>query len=164
MPERLSDILTYVLSVALAVAVLVFAATKIIALHGMENPPANMGLNFPPLQKRSLVIDGPGIADPITTRSLGTGLRTRISPSQDQRDRQAAEIAGKRYELLTVIDGVAFVTVDSPNSAEEKTLVPVSVGTKLPGGLRVDVITQRDGRWSLVAGDLVLEQVIAPAQ
>ncbi|MFM8746315.1 MAG: hypothetical protein ACKOED_06565 [Aestuariivirga sp.] len=161
MPERLSDILTYVLSAGLAVAVLVFAATKIIALHGMEDPPANMGLNFPPLQKRELVMDGPGIADPITTRSLGTGLRTRISPSQAGSERQTSQFGGKRYELLTVIDGVAFVTVDSD---ADKTLVPVIVGTKLPGGLRVDAITQRDGVWNLVAGELVIEQSPAADQ
>lgn len=161
MPERLSDILTYVLSTALALTVLVFAATKIIALNGMENPPANMGLNFPPLPKRNLVIDGPGIADPITTRSLGTGLRTRISPPSDAPPRPAAELGGKRYELLTVIDGVAFVAVDS---AEDRTLVPVSVGSKLPGGLKVEAIAQRDGVWSLVAGKLVLEQSPPPVQ
>jgi len=161
MPERLSDILTYVLSTALALAVLVFAVSKIITLYGMENPPANMGLNFPPLPKSSIVIDGPGIADPITTRSIGTGLRTRISPSSAAPPRPAVALGGKRYELLTVIDGVAFVAVDS---AEERTLVPVTVGTKLPGGLRVEAITQRDGLWSLVAGKLVLEQLPPPVQ
>jgi len=161
MPERLSDILTYVLSSALALGVLVFAATKIIALHGMENPPANMGLNLTPLEKRGMVSDGPGISDPITTRSLGPGFRTRASQSQEASDRGATMVAGKRYELLTVIDGVAFVTVDS---VEEKTLVPVTVGTKLPGSLRVEAITLRDGRWSLKAGALVLEQPLAADQ
>ena len=155
MPERLSDILTYVLSAALALGVLVFAATKIIALHGMDDLPANMGLNVPPLQTLSRVSDGPGISDPITTRSLGPGVRTRPSSSQVASERGAAMVAGKRYELLTVIDGVAFVTVDS---SEEKTIVPVTIGTRLPGSLRVEAITQRDGRWSLRAGELLLEQ------
>lgn len=161
MPERLSDILTYVLSSALALGVLVFAATKIIVLHGMENPPANMGLNFPPLETRSMVSAGPGISDPITTRSLGPGLRTRAGHPQEASDLGAAIVAGKRYELLTVIDGVAFVTIDS---VEEKTLVPVTVGTRLPGSLRVEAITLRDGRWSLKAGALVLEQSPAADQ
>ena len=161
MPERLSDILTYVLSSALALGVLVFAATKIIVLHGMENPPANMGLNFPPLERRSMVSAGPGSSDPITTRSLGPGLRTRAGHPQEASDRGATMVAGKRYELLTVIDGVAFVTIDS---VEEKTLVPVTVGTRLPGSLRVEAITLRDGRWSLKAGELVLEQSLAADQ
>lgn len=161
MPERVSDILTYVLSTAFALAVLVFAASKIIALQGMENPPANMGLNFPPLPKRGLVIDGPGIADPITTRSIGPGLRTRISPSPGQPPRPSAELGGKRYELLTVIDSVAFVAVDS---AGERTLVPVTVGTRLPGGMRVEAISQRNGLWVLLAGQLTLEQPPPPGQ
>ena len=161
MPERVSDILTYVLSTAFALAVLVFAVSKIITLYSMENPPANMGLNFPPLPKRATVIDGPGIADPITTRSLGPGLRTRISPSPDQRSRQAVEFGGKRYQLLTVVDGVAFVAVDS---AEERMLVPVNVGARLPGGLRVESITQRNGLWVLSAGQLTLQQPPPPGQ
>ena len=39
-----------------------------------------------------------------------------------------------------------------------------TVGTVLPGGLRIDAIEKRDGRWVLVAGNLRLEQAPVPAQ
>eukprot|EP01030_Chromulinospumella_sphaerica_P032577 gene32577-33349_t len=48
MTQKFTDILTYVLSFALAAGVSAFAAIKVIELDGMENPPANLGLNFPP--------------------------------------------------------------------------------------------------------------------
>ena len=56
MPERFTDTLTYVLSVALAAGVIAFASYKVIKLNGMENPPANLGLNFP-APKRKIIID-----------------------------------------------------------------------------------------------------------
>jgi hypothetical protein len=63
--------------------------------------------------------------------------------------------------LLTVVNGVAFVTVDSDAG---KTLVPAAVGSSLPGGLTVSAIRRSGGHWSLVAGNLTLEQSFAPAQ
>ena len=73
MPERIADTLAYVLSVALAAAVIAFAAYKVIRLNGMEDPPANMGLNFPP-PKRKVIIDNSLAADPIVTRTLTPAL------------------------------------------------------------------------------------------
>ena len=67
----------------------------------------------------------------------------------------------RAYELLAVVDGVAFVEIDV---ARGKTLVPVTVGTVLPGGLRIESIEQRNGRWVLVAGPLRLEQAESPVQ
>lgn len=153
MADKLTDILTYLISAALAFAVIAFAAYKIVALNQMENPPANLGLNFPPA-KRKVITDLTQGADPITTRSLGRS-EMRQSP-------QGQAASGTYvYELLTVVDGVAFVTVEN---AEDKLLVPVSIGTKLPGGLRVESISQRNGRWQLVAGSLIIGQASATAQ
>ncbi|WP_395688457.1 hypothetical protein [Aestuariivirga sp.] len=158
MADKLTDILTYVLSAALAISVIAFAAYKIVVLNRMEDPPANLGLNFPPA-KRKIITDIPPESDPITTRSLGRSLTTRGLPPQPTVN---AVTAGQHvYELLTVVDGVAFVTVES---SDDKMLVPVSIGTKLPGGLRVESISQRDGRWQLIAGSLVLSQGSATAQ
>jgi hypothetical protein len=60
-----------------------------------------------------------------------------------------------------VVDGVAFLEIDV---ARGKTLLPVSVGTVLPGGLRIEAIEQRDGRWVLVAGPVRLEKTERPVQ
>jgi hypothetical protein len=151
MPERFTDTLTYVLSVALAAGVIAFAAYKVIKLNGMEDPPANMGLNFPEPRRRVIVDETAG-ADPIITQTLAPA----VAPEQAQQQQQAV-LTGpvNSYELLAVVDGIAFVEIDL---ARGKTLVPVSVGTVLPGGLQIESITRQNGRWVLVAGPLRLEQ------
>jgi hypothetical protein len=160
MPERITDTLTYVLSVALAVGVIAFASYKVIRLNGMENPPANMGLNFPPA-KRRMIIDQPAAeADPIITRTITPVLTTAPRPSAPDGGRALAGPV-RSYELLAVVDGVAFVEIDV---ARGKTLVPVSVGSVLPGGLLIESIVERNGRWVLVAGPLRLERVESPVQ
>ena len=152
MAEKFTDVITYVLSLTLAAGVIAFAAYKVTALNGMENPPANLGLNFP-APKRKVIMDGPAAADPLTTQSLGPAtVPPQVNMGPD---------GLHAYQLLTVVDGVAFVAVDT---AAEKTLVPVTVGSKLPGGLTVSAIRRHDGRWSLVAGNLRLEQGPAAAQ
>jgi hypothetical protein len=67
----------------------------------------------------------------------------------------------RSYALLAVIDGVAFVEFDL---ARGRTLVPVTVGTLLPGGIRIESIEKHNGRWVLVAGGMRLEEVESPAQ
>lgn len=160
MPERFTDTLTYVLSVALAAAVIAFAAYKVVKLNGMEDPPANMGLNFPPL-KRKVIIDQPiGGADPLTTQTLAPAQSTFQRPSMPD---GGGTLAGpvRSYELLAVVDGVAFVDIEL---ARGKTLVPVTVGTVLPGGIRIETIERRNGRWVLVAGPVQLVQAESPVQ
>ena len=150
MADKLTDILTYVLSLVLAGGVIAFAAYKVVDLNAMENPPANMGLNFP-AAKRKVIMEGPSATDPLTTQSLGAA-----TPPLPRPDAAGAEEGGLyAYELLTVINGVAFVTVAS---ARGQTLVPVTIGTKLPGGLTVEAISRRGGRWAMVAGNLLIEQ------
>lgn len=157
MTDKITDILSYVLSLGLAGAVVAFAAYKVVVLNGMENPPANLGLNFPPA-KRKVITDSLLAGDPITTQSIAPA-----SPDQSAKPGQGGKGEGKlyAYELLTVVDGVAFVAVDSP---DEKTLVPVTVGTRLPGGLTVDAIRRKNGRWILRAGNLTLDQAVGPPQ
>jgi len=147
MADKFSDVLTYVLSLALAAAVIAFAAYKVVALNGMENPPANLGLNFPPAQ-RKVIMEGPQGADPITTQSLAPATRN-AAPATD------GGTGPFSYELITVVDKVAFVAV---TSRAERTLVPVTVGSTLPGGLVVTEIGRGEGRWWLMAGALKLEQ------
>jgi hypothetical protein len=160
MPERLTDTLTYVLSVALAVGVIAFASYKVIRLNGMENPPANMGLNFPPAKRRMIVDQPVAEADPIITRTIAPVLTTAPRPSAPD-GRSALSGPVRSYELLAVVDGVAFVEIDL---ARGKTLVPVTVGSVLPGGLLIESIIERNGRWVLVAGPLRLERPESPVQ
>ena len=158
MPEKVTDTLTYVLSVALAAAVIAFAAYKVIKLNAMDDPPANLGLNFPPPKRKFIIDQTLAGADPITTQSVTPVVPLRPALSD------AARAAGgpvRAYELLAVVDGVAFVEIDV---ARGKTLVPVSVGTVLPGGLRVETIEQRNGRWVLVAGKIEIEERQAAPQ
>lgn len=144
--ERLTDLATYGLSLVLAAGVLAFAAYKVAALNGMENPPANLGLNFPPPKRKVIMENG----------AAGAGLTTQsLAPAADAPRRLADEAGLRDYDLLTVIDGVAFVAV---NGDEGRNLVPVTVGSRLPGGLTVSALQRRAGRWSLVAGNLTLEQ------
>lgn len=151
MADKFTDVVTYALSLALAAGVIAFAAYKVVALNGMEDPPANMGLNFP-AAKRKVIMDGASDTDPLTTQSL---------PSAGNLPAARAQGGLEAFELLTVVDGVAFVAVASDSG---KTLVPVTVGSRLPGGLTVSAIRRQDGRWWLVAGNLRLGQSPLPAQ
>ncbi|MCX7350969.1 MAG: hypothetical protein NTZ54_16120 [Alphaproteobacteria bacterium] len=146
MPDKLADTVTYVLSLSLAAGVIAFAAYKVNVLNSMENPPVNLGLNFPP-PKRKVIMEGPQGGDLLTTQSLGparAGGTLRDGGGNFQ-----------SYVLLTVIDGVAFVAVDTDT---ERTLMPVTIGSRLAGGPMVSAIRRHDGRWWLTAGNLTLEQ------
>jgi hypothetical protein len=160
MPERFTDALTYVLSVALAAGVIAFASYKVIRLNGMEDPPANMGLNFPPPKRRMIIDQSAADADPIITRTITPSLTTAQRPSAPEGGRALAGPV-RSYELLAVVDGVAFVEIDV---ARGKTLIPVTVGSVLPGGLLIESIVERNGRWVLVAGPLRLERAERPLQ
>ena len=160
MPEKLTDALTYVLSVALAAGVIAFAAYKVIKLNGMEDPPVNMGLNFPPMKPRVIMDEAPLAADPIITRTLGP-VQSRDNPPASSDRAAPLPLPSAPLELLAVVDGVAFVEIDV---ARGKTLLPVTVGTVLPGGMRIEAIERRGSRWVLIAGPLRLEAVDTPVQ
>jgi len=151
MADKFTDVVTYALSLTLAAAVIAFAAYKVVALNGMENPPANLGLNFP-APKRKVIMEMPP-ADPLTTQSLPQ-VTAAAAATQGGSGLHA-------YELVTVVDGVGFVAIDA---GAGKTLVPVTVGSTLPGGLTVTDIRRRGGRWVLTAGNLALEQAAPPGQ
>ena len=62
MADKFTDIITYVLSLSLAAGVIAFAAYKVVVLNGMENPPANLGLNFP-APKRKVIMAHRRVSD-----------------------------------------------------------------------------------------------------
>ena len=151
MTSRMTDALTYALAVGLAAACIAFAGYKVMKLRSMENPPADMGLNFPP-PKRKLITDDTVLVDPMITQST-----TPATPSArgEQRILQpfVAEAPIQDYRLLTVIDGVAFVEL---LTLKGRDIRPISVGTRLPGAGQVERIERVGGRWILVAGDVKL--------
>ena len=49
---KAGDVVTYMLAVALAAGSIGFAGYKVFKLHSMENPPADLGLNFPPPKRK----------------------------------------------------------------------------------------------------------------
>lgn len=143
-----SDILTYVLAIALAAGCLAFAGYKVFKLGAMENPPVDIGLNFPP-PKRKLITDASVLVDPVTTQSVDAAASAPPPGSPVQPYTKEAPV--ESYRLLTVIDGVAFVELKTFRGTD---IVPVSEGARLPGAGRVISIVRHDGRWQLTAGDV----------
>ena len=151
MTSRMTDALTYVLAVCLAATCIGFAGYKVIKLRSRENPPADMGLNFPP-PKRDMITDDTVLVDPMITQSTTPAAPL---PGSARRILQPY-VAGapiQDYRLLTVIDGLAFVEVLTLKGREIR---PISVGSRLPGAGRVERIERVGGRWTLIAGDVKL--------
>lgn len=131
----------------------VFAGYMIVRLNSMENPPANMGLNFPPPKKR-VITDGAVEVDSMTTQS-----RTALdAPGETERVLQPysrhSPVLGLR--LLAVIDGLAFVEVTRVTGKE---ILPVQRGFDIPGAGRVEWIEPIDGRWQMKAGEDIINSV-----
>lgn len=157
---KAGDVVTYMLAVALAAGSIGFAGYKVIKLRGMEDPPADLGLNFPP-PKRKIIID-PGVdIDNLATNSISPAPADgRPAAAGQVRQPYSSEFTPvEGYKLLTVIDGVAFVELKTFRGKE---IVPVTMGAKLRGAGKVDVLAKEGGRWTLVAGDLRLVAEIKP--
>jgi hypothetical protein len=145
------DVVTYMLAVALAAGSIGFAGYKVIKLRNMEDPPADLGLNFPP-PKRKIITD-PGIdLDNLKTNTI-TPADGGIAPSQLRQPYSSSLTPVESYKLLTVIDGVAFVELKTFRGKE---IVPVTQGATLRGAGKVDVIAKEGGRWTLVTSDMRL--------
>lgn len=147
------DVVTYMLAVALAAGSIGFAGYKVIKLRGMEDPPADLGLNFPP-PKRKMIID-PGVdIDNLKTNAITSADDNQPAAASPPRQPYSSEfIPVESYKLLTVIDGVAFVELKTFRGKE---VVPVTQGATLRGAGKVDVIAKEGGRWTLVAADMRL--------
>lgn len=155
--SRLTDLLTQALALGLAAACLFLAGYKVIALRNMENPPADMGLNFPE-PKRKVITDDTILADPMPTNAV---TRVGVDAVAGARVLQpyGSEAPIQDYRLLTVIDGVAFVEV---LTLRGKQVMPLALGARLPGAGSVTQIEKRQGRWVLLAGEVKLVQEKPP--
>lgn len=151
-PPKHSDIFAYAFAVGLAMGCLGFASYKVVTLRAMENPPADLGLNFP-APKRKMITDDSVLVDPATTNSV-TPIAGDASPPPRPLQPYTAEVPVESYKLLAVIDGVAFVEVKTFRGTD---IVPVAEGARLPGAGRVQLLTRNGGRWMLIAGHVKLE-------
>lgn len=148
---RTSDFITQLAALCLALACLVFAGYKVIMLKGMDNPPPDMGLNFPPL-KRKIITDEPILVDRMTTGSIDASAEDKAG-----RPRQpyTSDVPIQDYRLLKVMNGLAFVEVQTLRGKE---IMLLAKGTILPGAGAVQQIARINGRWTLTAGDVTLQQ------
>ena len=151
MTPKVTDALAYALAVGLAATCIAFAGYKVLKLRSMDNPPADMGLNFPP-PKRKMTTDDSVEVDPLTTQSTAPAAAARVSRPRVVQP-YVAEAPIQEYRLLTVIDGIAFVEVLTLRGKEIR---PISVGSRLPGAGPVERIDRINGRWTLIAGDVKL--------
>lgn len=148
--SKFTDLVTQAAVFTLAAACLALAAYKVIQLRNMGDVPADMGLNFPE-PKRKIITDDAIEADKMPTGSIdGTGSsESKWTPRQPY----FSEAPIQDYRLLAVIGGVAFVEV---LTLKGKEVLPMVIGTRLPGAGTVQHIELRDGRWVLSAGDVKL--------
>ena len=149
--SRLADLAVNALFIAVAGACGIFAGYMVIRLNGMENPPANMGLNFPPAQKKVITDDSIAV-DRLTTQSTES---PKDSPGPFARPLQPYSRLSPviEHRLLAVVDGLAFVEVRRVTGKE---IVMLNKGGELPGAGPVEWIERIDGRWQIKAGDTLL--------
>lgn len=151
LPFRSGDLAITVISFGLAAACLGFAGYKIMQLQKMENPPADLGLNFP---DKSLRIEPqPVLVDPTITHSTDP-LPSTAPPARApvvQPYRAQTPVLG--YRIVSVFDGIAYIEVIDVKGAR---LQPVSIGSELPGAGPVEAIEQSSGRWQVRAGGKVV--------
>lgn len=146
--SRWPDILANVLSFGLAASCTVFAGYMIIRLNGMENPPADMGLNFPPAKKK-IIIDDSILVDPVTTGTADALDEPAARPGRPlQPYTSKSPVMGHR--LLAVVDGIAFVEITRVTGKE---IAALSTGSELPGAGSILAITRKGSRWELLAGE-----------
>lgn len=152
----ISDIIFGALSLALAAACIFFAGYMVIRLQNMEDPPADMGLNFPPKKERRSEVEAV-LVDPLVTGSIDEA-QSKTGQSLPRRSLQpyTKDQPVLKYQLLSVIDGIAFVEVTKIRGTE---IWPVREGSILPGAGQVETIEKVAGRWRLATGKLRLEVV-----
>lgn len=148
----LSDVMVTILSLMLAGWCAYFAGSKIYNLQSMENPPADLGLNFPKPKRKPTIAPRAVLVDPLITGSIDpfrSGAATPAEPAQPYRS--DSPVLG--YRLLAVIDGLAFVEV---TTATGRNIAPFGRGSLLPGAGRIRNIEKINGRWQLAAGSITL--------
>jgi hypothetical protein len=158
MTTKSSDVLSYVLAVGLAAACITFAGYKVFKLRTMENIPADLGLNFPPPKRKMITDDGIEV-DPLATQSI-TPVDGPASAGPI-RQPYVNELPALSYRLITVVNGVAFIEIQTIRGKE---ILPAAAGARLRGAGTVRWIERRGGRWVVEAGDLTLVSGVTVAQ
>ena len=126
-PKRnIPDLIFGALSLALAGVCIYFAAYMVIRLQNMEDPPADMGLNFPAKKERRSEVEAV-LVDPLITASIEPSGDAQ--PARRIRQPYTRHQPVLNYQLLTVIDGIAFVEL---TRIKGKEVWPVREGSILP--------------------------------
>ncbi len=149
---KLQDFAVNALAFVLAGSCGLFAGYMILRLQGMENPPADMGTNFPPAKKK-MITDQPVEVDPQVTNSIDTGVGAADGAVVQPYTRQSPVL---ERHLLMVADGIAVVRVVRADRTE---ILPLGLGAELPGAGTIRRIERGPGGWRVVADDAVLEQL-----
>ena len=89
-PPKHNDNFAYAFAVGLALGCLGFASYKVVTLRAMENPPADLGLNFPAPQ-RKLIADDSILVDSSLTEQAS------VKPAQQSIDVVAFEARQLRF-------------------------------------------------------------------
>ena len=147
---KLQDLAINALAFVLAGGCSFFAGYMILRLQGMENPPADMGTNFPPARKK-MITDEPVEVDPQVTNSIGRDTGAAGGAVVQPYTRQSPVL---ERHLLAVAGGIAIVRVVR---ADRTDILPLGVGSELPGAGTIRRIERGSGGWRVVADDAVLE-------
>lgn len=147
---KLLDLALNALAVVLAGGCSFFAGYMILRLQGMDNPPADMGVYFPPARTK-VITDPPVEVDPQTTGTIGGGAEQAGGPVAQPFTRNSPVLD---RQLLTVIDGLAFVRLVRVDRTE---VVALGRGAELPGAGTIRRIERSRDGWRLVADGTVLE-------
>ena len=148
--QKLPDLAVNVLAFILAGSCSYFAGHMILRLQGMENPPPDMGLNFPPPKKKS-IIDEPVLVDPRETGAIDPAASDRRGSVAQPYTKDSPVL---ERHLLMVIDDIAFVEV---TRLAGKNIMPLGVGSELPGAGTIERIEKVNGRWRLIAAGEILQ-------
>jgi hypothetical protein len=145
---RTTDLLLNSAAAGLAFTCAFFAGLMILRLERMENPPADLGLNFK-IMDRKQQSAGLREADPEFTGSIDRESPRRLAhPETKDNGPKVTD-----FRLLSVVDGVAFVEIAGPGGKE---IWPVGEGAVLPGAGRVLKIERDRNRWEVTASHFTI--------
>jgi hypothetical protein len=145
---RTTDLLLNFAAAGLAFTCAFFAGLMILRLEHMDNPPADLGLNFTVMDRKQQSLSLRE-ADPEITGAIDRPFSPRLAHG-------AAADNGPKvtdFRLLSVVDGVAFVEIANPDGKE---VWPVGEGAVLPGAGRVLKIERDQNRWQVTASHFTI--------
>jgi len=143
-----SDLLLNIASSGLAFACAFFAGFMMLKVEGGRGGPEALPVTVDGVQLRAIAAAPAGV-DPLTTASV-TPIVGRQENAGAGAFPSATYQAPVSYELLSVIDGTAFIEIADISGTR---IWPVVKGEFLPGAGQVTRIEKISGHWQVAAGD-----------